>query len=166
MLVLTQATTGAFAGLIAALLYFATPLPRIGGVEVAVMAMIAGVADLARIRPLAVRRQVPHVWSRMFAPGTVALLYGARLGVAPLTILPTWLWWAAFVGGAASGPAASALVGAAFGLARGLTSLAATANGGGATVQRMALIVQGERAAHTLAAVAALAVGAAALTSG
>jgi hypothetical protein len=33
----------------------------------------------------------------MFGARTAAVLYGARLGVGPLTILRSWLWWAGTV---------------------------------------------------------------------
>jgi hypothetical protein len=54
----------------------------------------------------------------LFSPPVTASLYGARLGVGPLTILPTWLWWAAAVLAASAGPAVGALVGAVFGATR------------------------------------------------
>lgn len=72
---------------------------------------------------LSVRRQVPVEWSGLFPPPVVALLYGARLGVGPLTILPTWLWWAAFVLGAWHGPLPSAGVGTAFAVTRSVSVL-------------------------------------------
>lgn len=71
-----------------------------------------------RPQPLSARTQVPVAWSELFPPPVVALLYGARLGVGPLTILPTWLWWAAFVLGAGHGPLPSAGVGFAFAVTR------------------------------------------------
>lgn len=89
------------------------------------LALVAAALDVARIRPPAARSQVPAYWGRIFDARLVALLYGARLGVGPLTILPTWLWWAALVLGAAEGPWPSALVGATFALTRTLTSWAA-----------------------------------------
>jgi hypothetical protein len=71
-----------------------------------------------RPAPWSVRRQVPQVWSRLFGPATVAVLYGARLGVGPATILSTWWWWAATAVSVPAGPAAAAVVGATFGVAR------------------------------------------------
>jgi hypothetical protein len=68
-----------------------------------------------------VPRQVPRVWARVFPPPVVAVLYGARLGVGPLTLLPTWLWWAVFLAAAAAGPLPAVLAGVAFAGARGLT---------------------------------------------
>ena len=89
------------------------------------LAVVAALLDVLRVRPPAVRKQVPAYWGRIFDPRTVALLYGARLGIGPLTILPTWLWWAALLVGAAQGPWPSALVGATFAITRTITSWAA-----------------------------------------
>lgn len=75
-------------------------------------------------RPWSVRRQVPREWSRLFGPVTVAALYGARLGVGPLTILNTWLWWGAALLGGLGGPWTGAATGAAFATARIATLLA------------------------------------------
>ena len=86
------------------------------------VALVAAALDAARVRPPSVRTQVPAYWGRIFDARVVALLYGARLGIGPLTILPTWLWWAALVLGASEGPWPSALVGVTFALSRTLTS--------------------------------------------
>ena len=85
------------------------------------LAIVAAVLDALRVPTLAVRRQVPQYWGRIFPPRTVAVLYGARLGVGPLTLLPTWLWWAAIVIGASRGPWVGAATGATFAVARTLT---------------------------------------------
>jgi hypothetical protein len=63
-------------------------------------ALLADLAHLrsGRPRPLAVGRQVPVEWGRVFPPALTAALYGARLGVGPATILSTWQWWAVAVG--------------------------------------------------------------------
>jgi hypothetical protein len=73
---------------------------------------------------------VPQAWGRIFGARAVAVLYGARLGVGPLTILRTWLWWAALVVGASAGPWWSAATGAAFGLVRTLAMLVAGTRAG------------------------------------
>ncbi len=91
----------------------------------------AALADLVhhrtgRLRPWAVGQQVPQEWSRMFPAPTVALLYGARLGVAPLTILSTWQWWAVTVLAGLAGPWPATLVAAWFGLVRALSTLGAS----------------------------------------
>ncbi|HWH31138.1 MAG TPA: hypothetical protein VNU01_00550 [Egibacteraceae bacterium] len=92
------------------------------------MALAAVVLDLLAtlprgIQPPSVRTQVPVEWSRLFAPPVVALLYGARLGVGPLTILPTWLWWGAFLLGAWLGPLHGMAVGMSFAVARAVSTL-------------------------------------------
>ncbi|HYD10867.1 MAG TPA: hypothetical protein VEA78_12270, partial [Acidimicrobiales bacterium] len=86
------------------------------------LALVAAGLDVLRVRPSAVRTQVPAYWGRIFDARLVALLYGARLGIGPLTMLPTWLWWAALLLGAAEGPWPSALVGATYAVVRTLTS--------------------------------------------
>jgi hypothetical protein len=117
LLALTGALTGALLGWVAGLV--ATPFPApTTAFATGVVAVVAVLEAVGRPKPLAVRRQVPQLWGRIFGPRTVAVLYGARLGVGPATILPTWLWWGAFVLGAACGPWVGALVGAVFALAR------------------------------------------------
>ena len=73
----------------------------------AVAALVLGCVVLDSVRvvaPFSVMRQVPQLWGRIFSAPVVAVLYGARLGVGPLTILRTWLWWGAFVAGSSAGP--------------------------------------------------------------
>ncbi len=74
-----------------------------------------------RLRPIRVNGQVPRQWGTLFSPPVVGLLYGARLGVGPLTLLPTWLWWAATGLAAVTNPGAAAAVGATFGLVRAIS---------------------------------------------
>lgn len=68
--------------------------------------------------PPRLERQVPQEWGRLLDPSIVAVLYGSRLGVGPLTMLSTWMWWAAIGGGAMLGPLAAVSAGATFGLVR------------------------------------------------
>lgn len=89
------------------------------------LAIVAAVLDALRVPTLTLRRQVPQYWGRIFGPRTVAALYGARLGVGPLTLLPTWLWWAAMAIGASRGPWVGAATGATFAAVRTLTMWAA-----------------------------------------
>ncbi len=80
---------------------------RLAGHVVAVVAL--GVALDAchlvtgRFHPPAIGRQVPREWGRLLPPPVTGLLYGARLGVGPLTILSTWLWWSALLAAALIG---------------------------------------------------------------
>ena len=85
----------------------------------------AVVLDAARVPPVAIHRQVPQLWGRIFSPPVAAALYGARLGVGPLTILTTWLWWAALLIGASAGVVESVVVGLVFAAARVVVTVAA-----------------------------------------
>lgn len=95
------------------------------GSEAFVVAVVASglVFDLVgmgtgRMKPPAVGRQVPQEWSRLLPPPVVAVLYGARLGVGPLTILSTWSWWSATLISALLGLGPAVAVGAMFGSVR------------------------------------------------
>ncbi len=97
----------------------------------ATLVVIGALADLVRLsfgrpKPLALSSQVPMEWGRMFSAPVVALLYGARLGVGPLTMLSTWLWWSTWLAAALISPVAGALTGATFGLVRVLVMAAIT----------------------------------------
>lgn len=120
LLVWTFASAGAAAlvggalGLLAELV----GVPPASGPVAAVAVAAAAVADLARITPPSIRRQVPQVWGRILDPHVTAVLYGARLGIGPATMLSTWLWWAATLVGASLGMGPSALVGVVFATSR------------------------------------------------
>lgn len=134
------------------------PLLPVGGVLAVVG--LALLADAAHRRgrapaPLAVRRQVPAAWSSLFSPTTVALLYGARLGVGPLTLLPSWSWWAVLVAGASLGPGGAAVSGASFGAARGIATVLVAEAVRGDSVPRMARLVRAEPRAHSVLVVLA-----------
>ncbi len=125
-LVLCGAATasGALAGFVAGLA--AVPVPPVPLWAAAAVLAVAAIADgVGRPRPVSVRRQVPQAWSRLFAPATVALLYGGRLGVGPLTVLNTWLWWAMLAIGALAGVVPAVAAAATFGLVRGVVTAAA-----------------------------------------
>jgi hypothetical protein len=79
------------------------------------------------LKPLAVGKQVPREWGIVFSPEIVSVLYGLRLGIAPLTILASWVWWVAIIAGAFYGPWFSALIGVTFGVSRIVVSELATA---------------------------------------
>lgn len=114
---LLLALTGALSGALVGFALGLVPLPDV----TPAVAVVAAVLDALRVPTLAVRRQVPQYWGRIFPPRTVAVLYGARLGVGPLTLLPTWLWWAAMLVGASRGPWIGAAAGATFAIVRTLT---------------------------------------------
>lgn len=110
-------------------------VPRIELPALLILAIIAVLADLARVRfgrptPLSVGKQVPVEWGRLFDPRVVAVLYGARLGVGPLTMLSTWLWWAATVGAALTSVLASVVTAMVFGVVRLLVTVAASQRAG------------------------------------
>jgi hypothetical protein len=116
-------TTGGLLGFAVGVAWAVTGLGPLGRGAVSAVVAVAVGLDLVvhrtgRPRPPAVGRQVPREWSRLFSPPTVAVLYGARLGVGPATILPTWLWWVALLLGASAGVWASTLVGVVFGAVR------------------------------------------------
>lgn len=145
--------------------WLATGWPAASAVVAASLVAVALVADLVA-RPLDVRRQVPQLWGRMFGARTVAVLYGARLGVGPLTILTTWLWWASTAVAVTHGPWVGALAGMAFHVARTVTMLGVVT--GAVTGQdmgrRMAAVRASERPVTiTVAALAAVVAVAAAV---
>ncbi len=97
-------------------------------VSVLLAALVADVIAqrTGHLAPIAVGKQVPREWGRIFSAPVVAVLYGARLGIAPLTILSTWSWWAVVVLGGVGGVAWSVPVGVAFGIVRSVTSVSAS----------------------------------------
>ena len=132
LLTATGVASAAAVGLLAGIVWAATGAGALSTGAASVLAVGAVLLDVAarrlgRPRPLAVHRQVPQLWGRLFGPGVVAVLYGSRLGVGPLTILTTWTWWAALLVGASLGPWPSAAVGAAFAISRTVTMLVAVA---------------------------------------
>ncbi len=84
-------------------------------------------ARRGRARPPAYGRQVPREWGRWLAPEVVAVLYGARLGIGPSTVLSTWTWWSVTVAGALLGFGPAVAAGAVFGAVRILVTIAVSA---------------------------------------
>lgn len=129
MLVASGTASAALVGLIAGVaLQWA---PRLDLPALLALAMVAVLADVARVRfgrptPVSVGKQVPVEWGRLFDPRVVAVLYGARLGVGPLTMLSTWLWWAATIGAALTSVIASVVTATVFGVVRLLVTVAAS----------------------------------------
>lgn len=123
LLGVAAAGSGTLAGFVSGVAWAATGAGRPGPAIVGALLLATAAAEaswltLGRPAPPSVRRQVPRAWAQLFAPETVALLYGARLGVGPLTVVGTWLWWGALLAGAAGGVGTAALAGGAFGGAR------------------------------------------------
>ncbi len=123
--------TGALAGLVLALALGPALRTVLAPATTTIVVLVAVGAGLDGLRltvgwppPPTAGRQVPREWARLFPLPVVAALYGARLGVGPLTILSTWTWWSFTLAAALLGPAAGALTGATFGLAK-LAAIAA-----------------------------------------
>jgi hypothetical protein len=120
--------------------------------SVAAAALLVGAAgDVAYLlrgvaQPLSIRTQVPRLWARIFPLAGATALYGLRLGVGPLTILRSWLWWSGSLVAATHGAWHSAAGGAAFGAVRILVQLAAVRGADAAMPQRMARVRNLERA--------------------
>src|SRR4051812_20419621 len=120
----TSALTGALAGSAGGVAWsLLLGVPLNGWALAALVACVLALDLVPAVPPLSVARQVPQLWGRIFSPRVVAVLYGARLGVGPLTILRTWLWWGCFLAGASAGWRWAALVGAVFGASRGVAML-------------------------------------------
>ena len=129
--------SGALAGLITGIA--AAPLGAVpAGVILAIVA-VGVVLDGCNLAlgwpaPITSGRQVPREWGRIFDPKLVAVLYGTRLGVGPLTILTTWTWWSVTAAAALVSPGVAFVVGASFGFVRLLTTLAVSAWSGSGSV--------------------------------
>lgn len=122
MLAAAAGGAGALVGFAVGVLWLVAPLPE-GGLSgaaagLAVTVATAAALDAVGVGPPSIGRQVPRTWARLLPLPVAAALYGARLGVGPLTVLNTWLWWAAAAVGAWAGPWWSTAAGAMFGLAR------------------------------------------------
>lgn len=99
-------------------------------VALVLVGVVLDVVALARrgaARPPAYGRQVPREWGRWLDPEAVAVLYGARLGIGPSTVLSTWTWWSVTIAGALLGAGPAALAGAVFGAVRILVTIAVSA---------------------------------------
>jgi hypothetical protein len=169
LLALAGAGTGALVGWGAGLVWLLSGLPSAStGAALAAAGVVAALDGVGRWRPPSVRRQVPQLWGRIFGARTVAVLYGARLGVGPATILATWLWWGAAAVAAACGPWVGALVGATFALVRtAVTQLAVAGPAeGGAMSRRMAGVRRADHPARTGVAVALVGLVLAAVLTG
>lgn len=136
MLISAGAAAGAFGGLVMGLLVAAVtavaqfPLAEPTGGTIAGLIGIGAALDALRLvagspGPPTVGRQVPAEWARIFPAPVTAGLYGARLGVGPLTILSTWTWWSFTLAAALLGPGSAVATGATFGLVK-LSLVAAT----------------------------------------
>ena len=157
LLTVSSAGSGALAGfalgLVGELLDVAddVPWPSLA------VALVAVVVLDRFVPPVSVRRQVPQLWGRVFSARTTAVLYGARLGVGPLTILRTWWWWLAVIVGALAGVWVSVGVGALFGAARIVVMLAVGTRAGGLRRSERFAVLSGVATALVLIAFVAVA---------
>lgn len=137
LLVASATAAGGLVGFALGAVALAVPLDERARPVVAVaLAALALGGDAARLRPPALHRQVPQAWGRLLEPEVVAVLYGARMGIGPATILRTWLWWAGSLAAALAGPWWSTLAGALYGAAALGLVVAASHRLIGATMRR------------------------------
>ncbi len=148
----TAAATGLAAGL--ALGWLADPQSSV----IALVVAAAGLADLSRFHPWDVGRQVPSEWGRFFSEPTTAALYGARLGVGPLTILTSWTWWAGLFLAGLHGPLVAAGVASVFHVVRVVVMVVGVAGSTRSGPRRSALIARLDRPVALLASAATLVV--------
>jgi hypothetical protein len=160
LLTTTSALTGALAGFAGGVVWtvlLGPPLNAWSSATLLACVLALDAVGSRRVPPLSVQRQVPQLWGRIFSAPVVAVLYGARLGVGPLTILRTWLWWGAFLAGASAGPGWGAAVGALFGAVRIVAMLVVGVRAG--SLARRERTVSVVLAAAVVVAVASLAAG-------
>jgi hypothetical protein len=153
--VASAGASGAVAGVALAIAWTVFRLPPLSVEGTAGIVGVALLGDMAygvlgHPRPLARHTQVPREWAYLFDMRAAAVLYGSRLGVGPLSLLDTWLWWAAAIAAASHGPAASAVVGAVFGLTRTVVVVGTSRGVEHAMADRMARLRALERAAAPL----------------
>jgi len=128
VLIAAGIVTGGGLGLVTGAGWVALDWPESGPWVALVLVAAACGLDALGVTVLAVGKQLPTAWGRLFGPALAAVLYGARLGIGPLTILMTWLWWAAVILAATYGPWIGFATGAAFTLAR-ITAIALAVQG-------------------------------------
>lgn len=139
------AAFGALLGLVG--LVLGGPWGDGGLIVIAVVALGYATRELTGL-PLPVfdrKRQVPDWWRTFYSPWAAAMLYGAGLGIGYMTFLRFGTYVAVSVAALASGDLfIGAVFGGAFGLARGITALAASrttgADGAGLVVARLEAI--------------------------
>jgi hypothetical protein len=164
LLAVSAAVAGGTAGFGLGVAWAVLPLPAMGPTAAAGVAAAAVAGDVAwrrwrSPRPWSVNRQVPAAWSRLFGVRGAAVLYGGRLGVGPLTVLNTWLWWVGAVVAASLGPGPSAAVGAGFGAVRAGVIVVVARRAAPAMSAAMARLQAREPAVARLALLSTLTVG-------
>ncbi len=91
---------------------------------VAIIAVAAGLLDLSPARPWTPKRQVNENWIRSYRGWVYGAGFGVQLGLGFTVFVMSWGYWAMLVIALLSGSAwLGALLGAAFGLGRGLLLL-------------------------------------------
>ena len=95
-------------------------------VGTAVIAVAAGVLDLARVRPPGSERQVNESWIGHYRGWVYGGAFGVQLGTGVMTYVVTWGVYATFAAEIlTASPIGGALVGAVFGFGRSIALLAA-----------------------------------------
>jgi hypothetical protein len=121
---LAGAGLGALLGLVGSPI--AAPTFALGIVAATAIAGVALDARVVRIPMPGPRRQVNENWLGAYRGWVYGSGFGIQLGLAFLTIITASATWVAFASALLAGtPSAGALIGATFGLARGLPILAA-----------------------------------------
>lgn len=93
-------------------------------VALGIAAVLAGALDATGVRLPSWRRQVDENWLRAYRGWVYGAGYGAQLGVGVVTIVTSaTVWLVLLTEWLAASPTAGVLIGAAFGLARGLPLL-------------------------------------------
>lgn len=120
---------GAAVGVLLAVAGLALPLAgswRLLAFAALLAACAAADLRIGGLAPPTHRRQVDHLWLRRYRGWVYGAGFGAQLGAGFLTIVTSAVVYATFAGALLSGsPTLGAIVGATFGLARGLTPLLA-----------------------------------------
>ncbi|MEK6225513.1 MAG: hypothetical protein AABM40_04375 [Chloroflexota bacterium] len=117
------AAVGAIAGLLGEFIHLPRLLGPVGGfASVALVAILALAADfrLPPLPPLYLRRQVPSIWWTRRRRGVTALMWGVQLGVAPLTYMPSAVFYLLLWCALLLGPLLGAVALAGYGVARGI----------------------------------------------
>ncbi len=123
LLLASASVTGGLVGFMLGVILILLPDASGGSTLIVGLLGAAIIADLSNLvagkpQPFTLGRQVPREWRDLLNPRLVAGLYGARLGVGPLTILSTWMWWAGSLAAATLGVWTSVLFGSLFAAAR------------------------------------------------
>ena len=115
------ATLAAFTGWLGS---FASIEPQITLAAVAALGVVAGALDLSPLKPWTPRRQVNENWIGRYRGWVYGGAFGIQLGLGFAVFVMSWGYYAMLIAAFLIGsPAAGAVIGATFGLFRGLLLL-------------------------------------------